>query len=133
MEVFLSCLPLCTHATDDGMRGGMSYLANSTELHMSTFSEQNLLTMVAVTFLKSSCADFVNCDNQKQHNFICLMFNTTPCKLIEYKHILAALIDSEQTLLSIEVQLCTRRECKTFRPRRPSSVAMHKVRVRLCH
>ena len=39
---------------------------------------------------------------------------------------------SEQMLLSIEAQLCTRRECKTFRPRRPSSVAMHKVRVRRC-
>ena len=51
---------------------------------------------------------------------------------IEYKHILAALIDSEQMLLSIEAQLCTRKECKTFRPRRPSSVAMHKVRVRHC-
>ena len=38
--------------------------------------------------------------------------------LIEYKIILAALIDSEQMLLSIETQLCTRRECKTFRPRR---------------
>ena len=33
---------------------------------------------------------------------------------IEYKLILAALIDSEQMLLSIEAQLCTRRECKTF-------------------
>ena len=31
----------------------------------------------------------------------------------------------EQMLLSIEVQLCTCRECKTFRPRMPSSVAMH--------
>ena len=51
---------------------------------------------------------------------------------IEYKLILAALIDSEQMLLSIEAQLCTRRECKTFRPRRPSSVAMHKVRVLQC-
>ena len=30
---------------------------------------------------------------------------------------------SEQMLLSIEAQLCTRIECKTFRPRRPSSVA----------
>ena len=38
----------------------------------------------------------------------------------------------EQMLLSIEAQLCTRKECKTFRPRRPSSVAMHKVRVRHC-
>ena len=57
----------------------------------------------------------------------------TVCGLtIEYKHILAALIDSEQMLLSIEAQLCTRKECKTFRPRRPSSVAMHKVRVRRC-
>ena len=27
-------------------------------------------------------------------------------------------------MLSIEAQLCTRRECKTFRPRRPSSVAI---------
>ena len=33
---------------------------------------------------------------------------------IEYKLILAALIDSEQMLLSIEAQLCTRRECKCF-------------------
>ena len=33
---------------------------------------------------------------------------------VEYKHILAALIDSEQMLLSIEAQLCTRKECKTF-------------------
>ena len=52
--------------------------------------------------------------------------------IVEYKHILAALIDSEQMLFSIEAQLCTRKECKTFRPRRPSSVAMHKVRVRHC-
>ena len=51
---------------------------------------------------------------------------------IEYKLILAALIDSEQMLLSIEAQLCTRRECKMFQPQRPSSVAMHKVRVRHC-
>ena len=51
---------------------------------------------------------------------------------IEYKHILAALIDSEQMLLSIEAQLCTRIECKTFRPRRPSSVAMHSIRVHSC-
>ena len=49
---------------------------------------------------------------------------------IVYKLIFAALIDSEQMLLSIEVQLCVRRECNTFRPRRPSSVAMHKVRVK---
>ena len=35
--------------------------------------------------------------------------------------------DSEQMLLSIEAQLCTRRECKTFQPRRPFSVAMQKV------
>ena len=41
---------------------------------------------------------------------------------IEYKLILAALIYSEQVLLSIEAQLCTRRECKTFLPRRPLSV-----------
>ena len=34
---------------------------------------------------------------------------------------------SEQMLLSIEAQLCTRRECKTFQPQRPSSVAVHKV------
>ena len=40
--------------------------------------------------------------------------------------------DSEQ-MLNIEAQLqCTRRKCKTFRPRRPSSVAMHKVCVRSC-
>ena len=32
------------------------------------------------------------------------------------------MLDSEQMLLSIEAQLCTRRECKTFRPRRPSSL-----------
>ena len=51
--------------------------------------------------------------------------------IIDYKHILAALIDSEQ-MLSIEAQLCTCKECKTFQPRRPSSVAMHKVRVRHC-
>ena len=38
--------------------------------------------------------------------------------------------NSEQMLLSIEAQLCTCRECKTFRTRRPSSVAMHKVFVR---
>ena len=35
-------------------------------------------------------------------------------------------------LLSIEAQLCTRRKCKTFQPRRPLSLAMHKVRVRRC-
>ena len=35
-----------------------------------------------------------------------------------YKLILAALIDSEQMLLSIEAQLCTCREGKTFRPLR---------------
>ena len=35
-------------------------------------------------------------------------------------------------LLSIEAQPCTRRECKTFQPQRPSSVAMHKVCVRRC-
>ena len=40
---------------------------------------------------------------------------------IEYKLILASLIDSEQMLLSIEPQLCTRRECTTFRPCRSSS------------
>ena len=55
---------------------------------------------------------------------------STWIKSIEYKHILAALIDSEQMLLNIEARLCTRIECKTFRPRRPSSVAMHNVRVR---
>ena len=35
--------------------------------------------------------------------------------------------DVEQMLLNIEAQLCTCRECKTFRSRRPSSVAMHKM------
>ena len=44
---------------------------------------------------------------------------------IEYKLILAALIDSEQMLLSTEAQLCTRIECKTFRPRRPSVAMSH--------
>ena len=33
--------------------------------------------------------------------------------VIEYKLILAVLIDSEQMLLSIETQLCTHRVCKT--------------------
>ena len=35
-------------------------------------------------------------------------------RTIEYKHILAALIDSEQMLLSIEAQLCTRKEFNDF-------------------
>ena len=60
------------------------------------------------------------------------LFTTVHRLTIDNKHILAALIDSEQMLLSIEAQLCTRKECKMFRPRRPSSVAMHKVRVRHC-
>ena len=48
---------------------------------------------------------------------------------IKYKHILAALIDSEQMLLSIEAQLCTRKECKTFRPRRPFALQLKKAFV----
>ena len=36
----------------------------------------------------------------------------------------------EQLLLSIKAQLCTHSERKTFRSRRPSSVAIHKVHVR---
>ena len=39
----------------------------------------------------------------------------------------------EQMLFSSEAQLCTRREWKTFRPQRPSSVAMHRVRVMLSY
>ena len=39
--------------------------------------------------------------NSSQHNY----------GTIEYKLILLMLIDSEQMLLSIEVQLCTRRGC----------------------
>ena len=39
---------------------------------------------------------------------------STPARGIEYKLILAALIDSEQMLLSIEAQLCTCRECKSL-------------------
>ena len=42
---------------------------------------------------------------------------------------LEPVLHSEQMLLSIGAQLCTRRECKTFRPRRPSSIGMHKVHV----
>ena len=49
------------------------------------------------------------------------------------QHILAALIVSEQMLLSIEAQLCTRKECKTFRPRRPSSVNAQSACETLSH
>ena len=48
-----------------------------------------------------------------------------PWNGIEYKLILAALIDSEQMLLSIEAQLCTRRECKTFQPQRPAQLSFN--------
>ena len=53
-------------------------------------------------------------------------------RIQSYKLILAALIDLEQMLLSIEAQLCTPRGWKMFRPRRLSSVAMRKVHNNIC-
>ena len=83
----------------------------------------NVISSVSSDLLKECDVDQPDSDDEQSCHCVCLPAYIQTINTAWY---------SEQTLLSIEAQLCTRKECKTFRPRRPSSVAMHKVRVRRC-
>ena len=83
----------------------------------------NVISSVSSDLLKECDVDQPDSDDEQSCHCVCLPAYIQTINTAWY---------SEQTLLSIEAQLCTRKECKTFRPRRPSLVAMHKVRVRRC-